>query len=176
MSENASIRNDPHHHMEIIYIYFDKHKEHTQLRVATGHKFKTRLCLLMHIRSTRSLTLDMHVQGSLHSCRPMICYVAWTLIPKSTTTPVVPLHHFGRIAIKWAVLKSLIKRSVWLVSHTALRYLPFLPPSHHLQSQWWFGILFITPHIPGGRTAMRYLPFLPPLITCSLSDGLVYYL
>ena len=104
---------------------------------------------LILYQEEHSLTLDMHVQGSLHSSRPMIFYAARTPLPKSAT-PVVPLHHFSRNARKWAVLKSLSKRSMWLVSHTAMRYLPFLSPSHHLQSQLWFGILFITPHIPGG--------------------------
>ena len=93
-----------HHHMEIICISINTKNTHNESR----HKFKTRLCLL--ISGALSNTLDRHVQGSLHSCRPMIFYVAWTLIPKSTT-PVVPLHHFSHNARKWAVFKSLSKRT-----------------------------------------------------------------
>ena len=97
-----------------------------------------------------SLTLDMckdhcTVAGLWYSTLPGLRFLSPLL------QPVSPLHHFSRNARKWVVLKSLSKRSMWyymwLVSHTAMRYLPFLPPSHHLQSQWWFGILFITPHI-----------------------------
>ena len=36
-------------------------------------------------------------------------------------------------------------------------------PSHHLQSQWWFGIIFITPHIPGGLNCLCVL------LSCSVA-------
>ena len=57
MSENASIRNAPHHQTEImlyIYIYYDKHKEHTQLRVATNSRHA-----FVFLYQEHSLTLDM---------------------------------------------------------------------------------------------------------------------
>ena len=63
-----------------------------QMRVATNSRHA-----FVFLYQEHSLTLERHVQGSLHNCRPMIFYVAWTLIPKSTT-PVVPFHHFSRNA------------------------------------------------------------------------------
>ena len=89
--------------MEVIYIMINT--KNIQLRVAANSR-RT----FVFLYQEHSLTLDMCSDGSMHSCRPMKFYVAWTLIPKSTT-PVVPLHHFSRNAKKWAVLKSLGKRT-----------------------------------------------------------------
>ena len=142
----------------------DRRKTNTTHTVESRRNLKTFFALYC-IRST--LFYTWHVQGSLHSCRPMICYVAWTLIPKSTT-PVVPLHHFSRNTRKWAVLKSLSKRSVWLVSHTEMRcilsYLCFLAPSMASPAvlvMVWYTIYYNaqTPHIPGGLFKILYIMY-----------------
>ena len=126
-----------------IHIMINTKNTHNESR----HKIKTRLCLLI----SGALSYTWHVQGSLHSGTPTIFYyyVAWTLIPKSAT-PVVPLHH-GRY---W---NRLVKGSSdWFLTLPWDTYLS-PSPSHHLQSQWWFGILFTTPHIPGGKLFYNYI-------------------
>ena len=91
------------------------------------HKFKMRLCLLI----SGALSYTLHMQGSLHSCRPMIFYVAWTLIPKSTTT-VIPLHHFSRNTRSGRYWNRLVRQakgsSDWFLTLRAMRYLHLLPP------------------------------------------------
>ena len=99
-----------------------------------------------------SLTLDMckdhcTVAGLWYSTLPGLWFLNPLLQSFLFTTSVVMLES-GRY------LNRLVRGACgWFsILHTAMRYLPVLPPSHHLQSQWWFGILFITPHIPGGST------------------------
>ena len=121
----------------------DRRKINIKHTVEICRNLKTHILRLI-LYQEHSISYTWHVHGSLHSSRPMIRCAARTPLPKSATS-VVPLHHFSRNARKWAVLKSLSKRNEWLVSsHTAMRYLPFLPPLPSPAVPVMGGILFIS--------------------------------
>ncbi len=118
--------------------------KYTQLRVATNSRHA-----FLFLYQEHSLTLDMckdncTVAGLWYSTLPGL----WFLSPlhQSLRQRLRPLHHFSLNARKWAVLRRL---NDWFLTLQWDTYLSF-SPLHHLQYQWWFGIQFIKPHIPGG--------------------------
>ena len=75
-----------------------------------------------------ALSYTWHVQGSLHSCRPMICYVARTLLPK------FPLLHFSRNAGSgWYWNRSGRWLNDWFLTLQWDTYLLSLYPSHYYE-------------------------------------------
>ena len=122
----------------------DRRKTNTKHTVESRRKIKTSVALLYQ---EHSLTLDMckdhcTVAGLWYSTLPGL----WFLSPLHQsflfTTSVVMLER------KWAVLKSLSKRSVWLISHTTMRYLATF-------------ISFPPPTFPS------FLPYFPPFFLLS---------
>ena len=102
VSENANIKAASYHHMDIIYYNISIKTKNTHNRESP--QIQDTPCFVF-LYQEHLLTLAWHVQGSLHSCRPMIFYVVWTPTPKSTT-PVFPLHHFSRLS--------------WLLAHQVM--------------------------------------------------------
>ena len=114
----------------------DRRKTNTKHTVESRRKIKTSFALYC-IRSTL-LRHTWHVQGSLHSCRPMIFYVAWTLIPKSTTpvfTTSVVMLESGRY------LNRLVRGACdWFPILHWDTYLSFLLPSPAVSVMVWYTI------------------------------------
>ena len=107
-------------------------------------------CLTSLDRRKTNTKHTVESRRNLKTSFALYCTVAglWYSALLKSATPVVPLHHFSRNA-----------RKLEWVTGISLAYLSF--PLHHLQSQWWFGILFITPHIPGDTQYFKqYINFI----------------
>ena len=113
-------------------IYYDKHKEYTQLKVATNlrHAF---LCLLT---ISEALSYTWHVQWSLHSSWPMIFYIARTPIPEFIIPAIsLPPRRHSSHSAKSGQYKNCCSEFGRTTVLTLLLWGTYLACSH-LQSQW----------------------------------------
>ena len=119
----------------------DRRKTNTKHTVESRRNLAKDILRLI-LYQEHSLTLDMckdhcTVAGLWYATLPGLRFLSPLL------QSLLPLHHFSRNARKWAVLKSLSKRNEWLVSHTAMRYLPVRPspsPSPAVPVMVWYTI------------------------------------